>query len=239
MPAAHLGLGLKLACGYGFTCAVLPSTKVKCWGHGAYGELGNGGQSNSVTPVLVSGLVGVLALAAGRQHTCALLSSGAVKCWGLNNEGQVGDGTVGTIYNPVTTPVTVRNIANAVQITAGEAHTCALLSTGTVMCWGGNSYKQLATYAGSQSATPIAISGVKGVIQIACQSSEGACALLATGNIMCWGEAGSLDGNNGRAPTTVSGISNVKLVTAFGCAVLITRAPSSVGGLRTRGQCNL
>ena len=139
----------------------------------------------------------------------------------------------------MTTPVTVRNIANAVQITAGEAHTCALLSTGTVMCWGGNSYKQLATYAGSQSATPIAISGVKGVIQIACQSSEGACALLATGNIMCWGEAGSLDGNNGRAPTTVSGISNVKLVTAFGCAVLITRAPSSVGGLRTRGQCNL
>jgi Regulator of Chromosome Condensation (RCC1) repeat protein len=36
------------------------------------------------------------------------------------------------------TPVEVRGISNATQVAAGQSHSCALLSTGHVDCWGGN-----------------------------------------------------------------------------------------------------
>lgn len=64
-------------------------------------------------------------------------------CWGRNTCGQLGDSTTTTRY----VPVQVSNITNATQVSAGGGagnggntweHSCALLSTGAVNCWGYN-----------------------------------------------------------------------------------------------------
>ena len=91
------------------------------------------------------------AISAGRNHTCALLSSGAVKCWGNNYDGQLGLGDTndrggGANEMGVNLLAVDLGLADGVTVTAISAdvyHTCALLSSGAVKCWGNNSDGQL------------------------------------------------------------------------------------------------
>jgi alpha-tubulin suppressor-like RCC1 family protein len=132
-----------IAAGAGHTCAVTTAGGVKCWGSNYYGELGNGSTAGGTTPVDVVGLAGpVKAVTAGQAYTCALTTAGGVQCWGFNWYGEVG---VDPKVDPAPRrPTYVPGLrSGVVAIAAGQAHTCALLSTGGVRCWGYNSVGQL------------------------------------------------------------------------------------------------
>jgi len=126
------------------SCARLSNGTVKCWGDNGYGELGDGSGKNQPAPVLVSGLTGVTQIAAGGEHTCALLGDGTAKCWGWNQDQELGDGT--TAPNQPT-PQPVVGLTGVKKIVCGGENTCALLDTGEVKCWGGNSFGQCGTGA--------------------------------------------------------------------------------------------
>ena len=72
----------------------------------------------------------------GTSHSCAMRVYGTVQCWGSNSNGELGDGI--TSASGKLTPVTVYGISNAIDVAAGNGHSCAVLSSGTVQCWGGN-----------------------------------------------------------------------------------------------------
>jgi hypothetical protein len=93
-------------------------------------------------------------ISSGDLHSCSLLSDGSVKCWGLNNYGELGDGTNG---NSSSVPVLVSGISNAIGIAAGAAHTCAVLSDGSVKCWGLNNYGQLGDPTYYSSNVPVLV----------------------------------------------------------------------------------
>jgi alpha-tubulin suppressor-like RCC1 family protein len=92
-PVAALTNVVSVAAGSWHTCALIDDGTVKCWGANNFGQLGDGSIGGSVaTPVMVSGLHGVVALSVGSFHSCALLDNGNVYCWGYNQFGQVGNG---------------------------------------------------------------------------------------------------------------------------------------------------
>src|SRR6202790_1028750 len=182
------------------SCALLSGGTVECWGDNQYGRLGNGTTTGSTTPVAVSGLSGATAIAVEDDHTCALLIGETVECWGYNSAGQLGDGTTagpeyclyvlhGVPSEPCsTTPVAV-DLSGATALAGGDGGSCALLTGGTVDCWGENDYGLLGngTFSSSSgSATPVAVSDITDATAITA-TGGGACALLAGGTVDCWG----------------------------------------------------
>jgi len=147
-----------IAAGEWATCAIVAGGTVKCWGNNMYGQIGDGTTTERDTPVSVSGLSGATAIAFGETHTCAVVASGAVKCWGGNEYGQLGDGTTTTSL----TPVTVAGLTGATRVAGGGdgvwgAHTCALITGGTVKCWGWNGEGALGDGFPTGSSTPVAV----------------------------------------------------------------------------------
>ena len=210
-----------------YTCALTTDGAVKCWGSNYYGQLGDGTTSSSTTPVDVSGLAsGVIAIAAGDSHTCALTSFGAVKCWGINTDGQLGDGTTIDRHNPVNALGLSTGIS---AITAGEYHSCAVTTLGTVKCWGNNSSGELGNGTTVSSSTPVDVSGLfSGAIAV---SAGGlfTCALSSDGAVQCWGSGGYGELGNGsyanqHTPVNVIGLQTgiTAITTGIGNACALT-----------------
>ena len=133
-----------LATGGYHSCAILDDGKLRCWGQGGQGQLGYG-TSSGIFDAADAGNVDVgngrtvKAVAAGGFHTCAILDNGKVRCWGQGNYGQTGHATKKTIGDnetPADSPYVDLGKHEAVGITAGYLHTCALLDNGAVRCWG-------------------------------------------------------------------------------------------------------
>ena len=227
---------MQIALGNQHTCALLSSGGVKCWGQGVHGQLGIGSYVDKSTPTTLTTLTSsVTQIVAGAYHNCALLSSGGVKCWGDNPFGQLGDGT--TITS--TTPKTISTLtAGVTQLAAGDMHTCALLSTGGVKCWGYNYFGQLGdgTTASKNIPTDL-LTLTSGVTQIAAKG-DNSCALLSSGGVKCWGRGDSGQIGDGatthrKTPTLSTLTSDVMQIAAGGghtCALL------SSGGVKCWGD---
>ena len=83
-----------------------------------------------------------------------------MSCWGWNGEGQVGDSAA----NPQLVPTPVGRLgADVASIDAGDRHTCALTTAGSVLCWGANRYGQLGdgTAAPLNRLTPTPVGGLE------------------------------------------------------------------------------
>ena len=102
---------------------------------------------------------------------------------GLNREGELGNGSTS---RDKPAPILVKNVAQATQVAAGKEHTCARLSTGAAVCWGGNVDGELgdATLTSRSLATPVY--GLKGTAQVSAGGSH-TCARLADSTLTCWG----------------------------------------------------
>jgi alpha-tubulin suppressor-like RCC1 family protein len=147
------GKVIQLSSGDKHNCALLENDVVRCWGSNEEEQLGTGDSNHlgdDETPADLGDLdLGGAAtqVALGGSHACVILETGAVRCWGLNVLGSLGYGLEGNqAIGNNETPADLGDIdlgGNAVQVSAGVFHTCALLDAGGVKCWGSNSDGEL------------------------------------------------------------------------------------------------
>jgi alpha-tubulin suppressor-like RCC1 family protein len=219
------------------TCALIIPGSVQCWGDNFHGQLGDNSIVNSSIPMDVKGLNDrVQAISAGDQHVCLLTTTGGVQCWGWNASGQLGNNS----STDSLIPVGVSGLSSGVlAISAGGEHTCALITTGNVQCWGNNQYGQLGNNSTGNTTLPTAVSGLStgtGAIRAGLRYS---CALTTSGGVKCWGdnEYGQLGNNsttNSSVPIDVSGLSSG--VMALSVGYYHTCAVSTTGSVKCWGR---
>lgn len=146
----------------------------------------------AVSPLGVLSGKAVIAIAAGGSHRLALCSDGTVASWGRNNQGQLGDNSTTDRSAPVAVIATgVLNGKCVVAIAAGDEHSLALCSDGTVVTWGNNNYRQLGNGGYNSSSLPVAVNtaGVlsgKEVVAIDADFDH-SLALCSDGTLAAWG----------------------------------------------------
>ena len=176
---AGLGNDVKaVASGDGFSCALLGSGKVQCWGNNVQGELGNGTTTDSATPVDVKLPAPAVALSVSAATlACAVLQTGRVMCWGTVERGHAA----------TSTPVEIAGFGmDIVALTTGgeDALVCAVLRSGAVQCRGfgvlGDGSNML------EGSAPVNVKGIATATEVK-SNDIATCARLANGSVQCWG----------------------------------------------------
>ena len=192
---------VRVVAGHAHTCVITQAGQVRCWGRNQNGQLGTGnvaslGDDPGELPTVDIPLnfVKVIDIAAGGIHTCALSDAGKVRCWGNGLYGQLGYGNTNHLGNgPGELPPSDVNVGGlAVKITAGSYHTCAHLVNGEIRCWGSGGSGQLGNGKSVDigdvpgEMPPVAVA-LGGTVTSIVSSGHSNCALMATGDLRCWG----------------------------------------------------
>jgi alpha-tubulin suppressor-like RCC1 family protein len=205
VPVVTLSDATQIAAGDDHACALRAGGTMVCWGGNQEGELGNASTTPSTVPVPVATITGVTSIAAGLVFSCASLQTGAVYCWGSNTNGQLGNGFASTMANP--TPGAVPAVNDAIAVSCGFWHACALRKNGALVCWGQNEAGQLGNGAVEpDAATPVPPVAVQRIANGATVSVRGehSCATTSDSHIDCWGQNDDSEVGGGAAPAVPS-----------------------------------
>ncbi len=241
-----------IAAGQYHNLALCSDGTLAAWGYNFYGQLGNGGTTQSSAPVAVSktGVLSgktVIAIAAGTYHSFALCSDGTLAAWGYNGNGELGNG--GTGYSVL--PVTVDNSGvlagkTISSVIAGSFHNFALCADGTLVGWGYNAYGQLGNGNTNNSTVPSLVSltgALTGKTVVAAAAGYyHTLALCSDGTVATWGYNADGELGNGNTtssvvpvPVSVSGVLAGKSIIGVSAGAVHSMVLCSDGSIATWG----
>ncbi|MFV8248982.1 hypothetical protein [Bdellovibrio bacteriovorus] len=210
------------------TCALRTNKTVTCWGQNDEGQLGVNNRNSFSRPQYTLPLTNVKKISGKYQSYCALTEAGAVWCWGYNGTGQIGnnDGSGTRVLAPYQIPTVYPNgvvalPASIKDISVGYNHTCAINSSGGVLCWGNNGAGESGQADISTSRPyPSAIASLTSGVESVHAGISNTCAVKAnatTKEIYCWGYningiigTGTAIGNATHVPTLIDTITTTK-----------------------------
>ena len=256
----------QVSCGYYHTAAVKTDGTLWTWGYNNSGQLGRG-EDFSRTPVttiaggtnwayISSGYAGDAdepkPIACGYNNTAAIKTDGTLWTWGYNNEGQLGTNAPNSQWSIMASPVTTFSGGTDWRsVSAGQYHTAAIKTDGTLWTWGYNLWNYpvytntLGTNTdGGNKVTPVTtFAGGSNWKQVACGRLHTA-AVKTDGTLWTWGAGmawnsnvtgalgvGDLSGRN-TPVTTFAGGTDWKQVS---CGYAHTAAIKTDGTLWTWG----
>ena len=171
------------------------------WGWNAFDQLAISDNQTSV-PKEISTTIDqkITSVETGDIHSLVVTEYGEVFSFGSNDSGQAGTGQA-TTTEPELTQVMAfekdasdefveRKLSNIIQVTAGESHSLALKSDGTVWSFGSNQFGQLGQHeykATGEKLTAEQVIGLENIVQIESYEHHNL-ALDEDGMVWAWGE---------------------------------------------------
>lgn len=236
------------------TCAKKANGELVCWGDRGVNPFSCmtgvsffaslrlrywGDDPNEITPQLSSGIQWGNGISDFKElsmasSSCVILPNNQLKCFGGNYRGELGYEYKVPLGSPTITkyffvknnpPVALGNGVYAVKVATGVAHSCAVLNSGRIKCWGENAFvnpsfgtifpigalgtESLASY-GDRPGTmgdnlPTVDLGSSQTASDVKANGVATCALLHSKEVKCWGLNGS--GILGQGDTDTRGAS--------------------------------
>lgn len=217
LPFVDLGSNyqaLTLDTGFFFTCALMSTMKVKCWGFNDRGQLGidpnfdsvlgdPGEMGNNLPEVQLGSGVFVRDVSCGFHFCCALINvTNQLKCWGT--DGVLGIENNEVRYQPhqMGDNLEFVNLGTSVSVKShccGKEHTCAITDNNMLKCFGKNDAGQLGlgdTLARGSSPGTMGDSlpytdlghnvNTTNIVKVACGNHH-TCVLFDDGKVKCFG----------------------------------------------------
>lgn len=169
-------LSLSIEAGDYQSCAITTENKVRCWGRGSDGAVGDGNFTDAFKAMSViktngSELNNVSLISSGVEsgHVCAINSSGELYCWGDNGDGQLfsGGSYSGT---PLKLPI---SMIDSMAQGYNSENPCLIKKDGSLVCSG----LPFSTYDGSSPANQVTSMF---------QNNPNNCLVMANGALNCW-----------------------------------------------------
>jgi alpha-tubulin suppressor-like RCC1 family protein len=186
----------------GFTVAVKTNGSLWAWGWNQFGQLGDGTTTSTITDRRTPARIGAgndwEAVATGNGFTVALKTDGSLWAWGWNQFGQLGNNKGGE-DEMETTPIQIGYDTDWLAVSAGDRHTVAIKSDGSLWAWGCNEFGELGNGTTTNSKVPVRI-GTGNDWLIVCAGGSGTLAIKTDGSLWGWGYNGS--GALGNGTTT-------------------------------------
>jgi alpha-tubulin suppressor-like RCC1 family protein len=181
---------------------------VWAWGSNQRGQLGDGSETDRLTPVQVSNTDGsdmlsnVSLIACGGNHSLALTTDGTLLAWGYGTQGQRGDGT-NTLSGTRPVPVASSGLSDVVAIAGAGNASLAIRSQAIGAAWGDNTNGSLGNTGGT-SSVPTAVDALTGLAAISAGGFHSV-GLRADGTVWTWGNNayGEMGIGEGQAGTSL------------------------------------
>ncbi|HBU47403.1 MAG TPA: hypothetical protein DEB46_03745 [Myxococcales bacterium] len=193
-----------IAIGGGHLCEWMTQGTGSCWGLASVGQTGPEESEGCARTTRETcrydrgdvGLTGIESMAAGLSHNCAL-HRGDLSCWGSNLHGQLGDPLRRSQRD---VPTRVEDLDEIADFALGGFHSCAVMTTGAVQCWGRNAEGQLGNGSDQDAFVPVPVRDLSEVAQLALGDRH-SCALNDQGKVSCWGYNGYGQLGQGEIPS--------------------------------------
>jgi alpha-tubulin suppressor-like RCC1 family protein len=170
----------QVAAGADHVCAIGSEEDLYCWGfNDGSDELASAttGTFGPDAMVPVTAATGWTQVSIGLGYTCGV-ASGSAYCWGSGDNGETGGSTHAVHLVATNGPVA--------EVVGGETHTCAVMTSGSVSCWGKSSDDALGSAGSGESDSPVTVPGITNAAHVAV-TDLATCATTMDHDLYCWG----------------------------------------------------
>lgn len=205
--APYLDFGwdvLQIVTGDDFSCALLLSGVVHCFGEGARTGTGSTDDVLLAANGAVDSAERFIYVDAGEFHACGVTVEHKLACWGVNTHGQLGTGD-DTVGITALSPTLAVGVTDALYVAMGGSFTCILRVSGAVRCAGSSGSGELG-YGGTSSFPEFSqdVEFRDRRVGLLSLGTSHACAVTHSSAVACWGARGNYrqgSGSNSGAVT--------------------------------------